>query len=955
MTTRTSPDSAAPTPLDTATAPPQSALWTVRLLGAIEAHSQGRTLTRWPSRAAAQLLARLALAPERTHPREELVELLWPGVGLEVGRNRLRQVLSTLKTLLEQGSGTVVIQADRHAVRAEPGTLACDARDFERCLRAGDWQAADRAYRGELMPGFYDDWVIEERGRLATLAERLESMPRLPAPAVQPVQGPGAASPGQLPSYWTRLFGTEINATRLRELVRHQRLVTVLGAGGSGKTRLAVQASLALTQAAAWAPDGPAREPAFDQVVFVSLVDCTDAARALDAIAGALHVVGRDLPKGIQQVLAGQRTLLLLDNYEQLAGVADALILQLLTDTATLHVLITSRQRLKVPGAQVFELAGLPLPEPGTQAAADSVAGQAAVALFVDRARTVAADFTLEPTQTSAVVELVRLLAGMPLAIELAASRMRSLSPQQLLDLLADGQMPMLDLLAQGDGDGDGESERDRDADQGMAHRHASMRVVVAWSWRQLNPALISLMQALCVFAAPARAEALATVAGLALHTASERLEQLRDHSLVVASKDSRGVRRYVLLQPVREFVLEQADAGLAAHVRGRLRLWLIDFAQACTARGHRAIDDVEAELPHVYAAVLDAAADGPAAQTQAVELAVALRRHWEVDTRSGPPMAVMRALEAALPNVHDAGLRCQASLLLSISFVLAGLITEALQLAHSAVALANSPLLRSYALFRRALVLMFSGGDISHVDESLLEAVALAREAGELEAQALAVRTQFLVAVNRDDDPQKGEQLAQQVQALWEQVGHRRNAYGGLMDRASCWIKLGRMDEAATALAACEQVALQERFATGSIMSSWQLGRVALRLGQAPVALAAFRRCLQQSWDLKRLAYVADALVLTPGALAFTGVPGDAENAVRLHGFAAPHWQRHFGTLYRELARDVRTTRRWLLHHVGPARFETLRLEGACLGLAEAVGLGLGLGSASGRGLLRD
>lgn len=949
MTARSSSDLASSTQPKTAVAPPPPpslALWTVRLLGAIEAHghgdNQGRTLSRWPSSAAAKLLARLILAPERIHPREELVEVLWPGVGLDVGRNRLRQVLSTLKTVLEQGSGRVVIQADRHAVRVEPGALVCDARNFERHLRAGNWEAADQAYRGELMPGFYDDWVIEERGRLAALAERLESMPRLPVAVAHPVPALGAAAPGQLPNYWTRLFGTEINATRLRELVRHQRLVTVLGAGGSGKTRLAVRASQALTQTVAWAPDGPASEPAFDQVVFVSLVDCSDAARALDAIAGALRVVGSDLAKGIHQVLAGQRTLLLLDNYEQLTGLADALVLQLLTDTATLHVLITSRQRLAVPGAQVFELAGLQLPEPGSQAGPDAVMGQAAVALFVDRARAVASDFTLVPAQVGAVVELVRLLAGMPLAIELAASRMRSLSPQKLLDLLADAQTPMLDLLARTDADGD--------AAQGMAQRHASMRHVVAWSWRQLSPPLLAVMQALCVFAAPARAEAVAAVAGLALHVASERLEQLRDHSLLVASKDGRGTRRYVLLQPVREFVLEQADPAAATQVRQRLRLWLVEFAQQSAARGHLAIDDVEAELPHVYAAILNAAADGPSAQTQAVALAVALRRHWELDTRSGPPLAVMGALQAALPGVEDTSQRCQACLLLSISYVLAGSMSEALPLAHQAVALASQPVHRSYALFRRTLVLMFSGGDLSGVDESLNEAVALAREAGDLEAQALAMRMQFLVAANRDDDPEQGERLAQQVQALWEQVGHRRNAYGGLMDRASCWIKLGRRDEAATALAACEQAALQEGFATGSIMSSWQLGRVSLRLGQAPAALAAFRRCLQQSWDLKRLAYVADALVLTPGALAFTGLPADAENAVRLHGFAAPHWQRYFGNMYRELERDVRITRRWLRHHVGPARFETLRLEGACLGLAEAVAVALGLGHGPGR-----
>lgn len=156
----------------------------------------------------------------------------------------------------------------------------------------------------------------------------------------------------------------------------------------------------------------------------------------------------------------------------------------------------------------------------------------------------------------------------------------------------------------------------------------------------------------------------------------------------------------------------------------------------------------------------------------------------------------------------------------------------------------------------------------------------------------------------------------------------------------ATCWIAQGRLDEAATALAACEQVALQERHATLAIMSSWQLGRVSIRLRQADTALAAFRRCLQGAWDEKRLAYVADALVLVPGGLAFSG---QADAAARLLGFAVTHWQRQFGNFYRDLERDVRPTRRWLRQHLGAVRFEALRLQGVGLSLPEAVALGLG------------
>ncbi|MEN9626775.1 MAG: hypothetical protein RJA10_1, partial [Pseudomonadota bacterium] len=176
------PASASPSTRPGPVAEPAGPHWQVRLLGAVEAHRPGQSPTRLPSRAAAPLLARRALAPGRMHPREELVELLWPGVALDVGRNRLRQALSTLKAQLEGQGGPLVVLADRLGVRAAPGALGCDAVDFERHLRSGDWHRADQAYGGELMPGFYEDWVIEERARLAALADRLDAMPRLPPP-----------------------------------------------------------------------------------------------------------------------------------------------------------------------------------------------------------------------------------------------------------------------------------------------------------------------------------------------------------------------------------------------------------------------------------------------------------------------------------------------------------------------------------------------------------------------------------------------------------------------------------------------------------------------------------------------------------------------------------------------------------------------------------------------------
>ena len=509
--------------LDLTAARPNGLAWQVRLLGALEATRGAQQLSRFPSRAVGLLLARLALRSDHEHAREELVDMLWPEVALEVGRNRLRQALSTLKSLLESEGGPPVLAADRRNVRVLPGALTCDVLSFEHAAQRGD-RAGLSLYRGPLMPGHYEEWVLEERQRLAGLYEQLqqrvqqhshESLHERSRPSSQedlqahrhpgwldggtaptPAAPPTPALPSGLPSYWTRSIGTEHTATRLRGLIAAQRLVTVLGPGGSGKTRLAVEVATAWRDAP---PMVPAREPAghrFDRVAFVPLVDCTGAAQVLDAICVALGADGMGLAQQrIQAALSGERALLVLDNLEQLDVDAAQQIADLLRDLPTLHVLTTSRRLLDLDGEQAFELDGLALP--AAEASLDAAATNPAVVLFVDRARAARADFHLTLRNHAAVIGLVRLLGGMPLAIELAASRVRVITPAELLQhLTQDAGSPMLDLLA-------------RHGQRSTAgSRHASMRHVVAWSWRQLNPEQAAALESLTVLHAPATAGA---------------------------------------------------------------------------------------------------------------------------------------------------------------------------------------------------------------------------------------------------------------------------------------------------------------------------------------------------------------------------------------------------------------------------------------------------------------
>lgn len=464
------------TPFDAATLrasrEPPVAVWRLRLLGGFTLDDGQQVLTRLGSRHAVRLLMRLALSPGRQHAREELVDLLWPEAEPEPGRNRLRQTLFGLKAVLEPpGSGTV-LQADRRAVWLVADTVWCDVPAFEQAVRARRHDEARALYRGELLPGHYDEWVHEERQRLQALADRLaeptpwppswptswptstaaasapaspeqsaESGGRGPAGGALRVEGPAAAPAPpsawpravRLPHYLTRLVGADLSGARLRDMVRLHPWVTVLGAGGCGKTRLAAEVARHLAQ------DDPAGHPGgFERVLFVSLAACVTPASLLDCLLIALQLGGAGDPfEKLQAALDGQRLLLLLDNAEPLDDGAVATLAALAEQLPQAHWLVTSRRPLGLDGEQRFTLAPLELPARAAPLA--EVAMSAAVALFVDRVRAQRPEFHVTAANRDSVVALVSWLGGLPLAIELAACRARSLTPARMLALLQGG------------------------------------------------------------------------------------------------------------------------------------------------------------------------------------------------------------------------------------------------------------------------------------------------------------------------------------------------------------------------------------------------------------------------------------------------------------------------------------------------------------------------------------
>ncbi len=924
-------------------APPPAPRWRLRLLGAVELQGSDGRHSRWPTRAAAALLARLALAPLQAHARESLVDLLWPGVALDVGRNRLRQVLSTLRHLLEADGRPPVIEADRQRIRLLPGQLQCDAHDFERAMRRGDGAAARELYGGELMPGYYEEWVLECRQQLAAWQERLDALLPLPPPtAVAPAALAATAEPDRLPASWTRAFGIEHNVARLLNLVRQERLVTILGPGGSGKTRLSLEVGRALRTPPAWLPMADRHAP-FERIVFVPLAACRDAAEVAATLARELQVGGRDPLQQIGLRLGASPVLLVLDNVEQVVAPVRDIVLALLEAAPGLHLLLSSRLRLNLAGEQLFALGGLPLPAAG--AAESTLARNPAVALFIDRARALRPDFQPQGDELAALCALIRLLEGSPLALELAASRAASITPAQMLAWLAaehEGGRNQLALLTRGAGG------------PGREARHASISAVIDWSWQLLGAAEQRLLAAISLSTVDAGLPGLAAVLQQPPLTLARQIDDLVGHSLLRArpaslSNDNRGPR-VALAEAVREFVRERWPASDLAQLRNAWLTWLAQWAQGLGRSPPAAA--LADELPTVQSLLATADAE-PAAVLQ---LMLALRHHWE---SAGMPLNLQLALEGALPrdaaaNSDAARARGSAAheLLAYLRFEI-GCVSEALDHVDQAERLAaDDDSLRARALVRRCWVDLARHRNENDdaaagppLRQRIEEALTLARRCGDLEAEARALH-QGAILIGHLGRPTsstwvEAEQALARSQALWQQLGDPRKAAARLRNRGQCWLNMGRGDEALAAFETSLATARAEGDVLGCIDSLLSLSTRRAALRQWALALAADSECVAlcwQHWHRHGLAYA----LWNPGrSLARLRRP---EEALRLMAFAARFWQQTFGPLTRSDRLTVRTVQALARRQIGAAASERGWAEGETMTASAAVALLLNL-----------
>ncbi|MET0672838.1 MAG: DUF4062 domain-containing protein [Microbacterium pygmaeum] len=429
----------------------------------------------------------------------------------------------------------------------------------------------------------WEDLEEQVAGDLATLlAERFDES--RPADA-DPVQEPAASALSRIPVPYTATIGRDQDITAVRDLLSRgsARVVSLIGPGGIGKSRLAIETALATEDLF---PDG---------TYFVPLEGVLEEGLLLPTISYTLGV--RDngeaaLEERIGHALEGRRVLLVLDNFEQIVGAAPMLV-RLYSAAPTVTFLVTSRVVLRIRGEQVFEVGALTTPADHLPASLDSTARTSAVALFVDRARAATPSFDITAANAADIADICRRLEGLPLAIELAAAKVRILTPAGIAERLGKS-LPLLTAAV-------------RD----LPERHRTMRATIDWSVSLLPDVQRELLEDLGVFATRFTLEAVEALGAGRSWEGQEidALAALVDGSLVKQTEMG-GRPVFSLLAIVREYAIGrlkvrgEADRVRVAHADYYTDV-VLRVAPALRGPGQAdAVQQLGLELPNLRAAV---------------------------------------------------------------------------------------------------------------------------------------------------------------------------------------------------------------------------------------------------------------------------------------------------------------------------------------------------------------
>jgi non-specific serine/threonine protein kinase len=515
--------------------------------------------------------------------------------ALQERRIREQAFLAALETLADQAHRRGDLGAAerylRRAVTVDPLREGAQRALMQALAASGNFAAASEVYR-ELRLRLHRELNAEPDPETDALYQQLRAEARakaalgagrwalggkasasrhaceLPSDCAQrPAPSAQRRSKANLPLPLTRFIGREDHVAELQHWLAEHRLATLTGAGGCGKTRLALAVA---TELLATFPDG---------VTFVDLAPLTDPQWVPQAVATALGLTeepGRSPADALRDFLESRHLLLVLDNCEHLLAACAHLVHSLLQSCPHLRVLATSREALGITGERTYRVPPLSLPGPQERPGVEQVTQYEAVRLFSDRATAVHPSFQVTAENVEAVTRICRRLEGMPLAIELAAARVKALPVEKLNERLDD----MFRLLTGGNRTG--------------LPRQQTLRALIDWSYDLLSPPEQTLLHRLSVFAGGwtlEAAEAVCIGEGVEEREVLDLLTRLVEQSLVLYEERG-GEERYRLLETIRQYARDRLEGkphevgrGEAAEVRGRHRDWCLELAETAAQK----------------------------------------------------------------------------------------------------------------------------------------------------------------------------------------------------------------------------------------------------------------------------------------------------------------------------------------------------------------------------------
>jgi predicted ATPase/class 3 adenylate cyclase len=724
------------------------------------------------------------------------------------------------------------------------------------------------------------------------------------------------ALPNNLPAQLATFIGRDRELAEVRDLVGSSRLVTLTGAGGCGKTRLGLQVAAELL-------DGSG-----DGVWLVELAAVLDEDAVAPAISQALGITGqpgRPALEALLDALAPQDILIVVDNCEHLIGGCAKTAEAVLRRCPRVHLLATSREPLGIGGETLYRVPSLSLPRPGQPDLAAAKSSDA-VALFANRARAQGAGLRVDEQTAPVLVSICRQLDGMPLAIELAAARLRSLSLTDLHDRL--GQR--FRLLTGGS--------------RTALARQRTLRATVEWSYSLLTGAEQLLLGRLSVFAEGFDLDAAEAVCGfgdIEPFDVTDLLGSLVDKSLVVAEPTGETLR-YRLLETIRQFAAEQlAKTGqdqaavAAAHCAHFLSLAEAAAPQLTGPDQGRWLTRLDADQANLRRAATYAVGD-PDGTAQVLRFGAALRRYWEARSRD------CEALGLLVPVLERPGARADPGLF-------------AAALATAAVAAEQCDLAAARRLGEQGVESGRQHGDDRLLIESLKTLCAVSYFAGEPDkglpfGEESVERARQLgddVVLGRSlmvyllplelIDPARAGQLLAEAIACTERSGDRLMSYY-LYNNAG-WHALcaGNIPAARAHLEQAAQLA--QAIGHRSHHVPVNLGEVLRREGDPEGARSMFvagLRISRRNGSRSGLAHASLGLACLAGDL------GDWHRAGELHGAAQAFLDQTGEQWQGGEARDRRDSLDQVRARLGQEQFDLVYAHGTTLSLEEALDVAL-------------